>query len=236
MAVSPLAASAVAVAVLVTANLLNNRYARQAYLLTAPVTTAVLLGLYALAGGDPHAAGLGRAELGGGVRWGLAAAALIGLVYLVVALLPGTRRFLADERAAQASGRTIAFETLVRIPFGTVLLEEVAFRGVLYGLLRTAYGPVWATAVSAVLFGLWHVPVAGGLTERNPAVGATLRGGAIVPVTVVAMTLAGVVLCELQRRSGSLAAPALVHWAVNALGLVAGYVVTRRRAGSRADR
>jgi membrane protease YdiL (CAAX protease family) len=220
----------VAVVVLVVASVLNNRLARSAYLATAVVTTAVLLAWYAFAGGDWAAAGLGRAGLGRGVRWGLVLAALVAVVYLAGALVPATRPLFVDRRVEHASAGQIAFQALVRIPFGTVLLEEVAFRGVLYGLLVGATGPVWAAALSSVLFGLWHVPGAASLSGRNPAVGHTFgsRPWLVVPATVAAMTVAGVVLCELQRRSGSLAAPAALHWAVNALGLLTAFVVTRR--------
>ena len=98
----------------------------------------------------------------------------------------------------------------------------------LYGLARTAFGTVWATVLSAVLFGLWHVPVAPNLSRDNPAVGATFGSSAIVPATVAAMAAAGVLLCELQRRSGSLLTPAALHWAVNALGLLTAFLVARR--------
>ena len=43
------------------------------------------------------------------------------------------------------------------MPLGTVLLEEVAFRGVLWGLLAHMDGPRVATLVSHSLFGLWHI-------------------------------------------------------------------------------
>lgn len=36
---------------------------------------------------------------------------------------------------------------------------------------------------------------------------------------------AGAVLCELRRRSGSLLAPMALHWATNALGYLAGYLI-----------
>jgi membrane protease YdiL (CAAX protease family) len=37
--------------------------------------------------------------------------------------------------------------------------------------------------------------------------------------------LAGVVFCELRRRSGSLLAPAGLHWATNGLGVLAAAAV-----------
>ena len=45
-------------------------------------------------------------------------------------------------------------------------------------------------------------------------------------LTTVAFTaLSGVVFCELRRRSGSLLAPASLHWAANGLSLLASAAV-----------
>lgn len=46
------------------------------------------------------------------------------------------------------------FEVFIAIPFGTVLLEELAFRGTLLGLLRGRATVVPAVAISAVVLGL----------------------------------------------------------------------------------
>ena len=43
------------------------------------------------------------------------------------------------------------------------------------------------------------------------------------------MSLAGVVFCEVRRRSGSLLAPVALHWAINAVGYVTAFLVTRSR-------
>jgi membrane protease YdiL (CAAX protease family) len=48
------------------------------------------------------------------------------------------------------------------------------------------------------------------------AAGVTLR----VLATVLFTSLAGVALCWLRLRSGSLLAPALAHWTVNGLGVI----------------
>ena len=51
----------------------------------------------------------------------------------------------------------MAYESLARIPVGTAVFEEVAFRGVLPGLIaRTTTEPA-AVGLSSLLFGLWHV-------------------------------------------------------------------------------
>jgi membrane protease YdiL (CAAX protease family) len=43
--------------------------------------------------------------------------------------------------------------------------------------------------------------------------------------TVLFTAAAGVVFCELRRRSGSLLAPAGLHWAVNGLSVLASAAV-----------
>lgn len=51
----------------------------------------------------------------------------------------------------------LLYRTAVRIPLGTALWEEIAFRGVLYGLWNRAHGSAAALVGSSVVFGLWHV-------------------------------------------------------------------------------
>jgi membrane protease YdiL (CAAX protease family) len=113
----------------------------------------------------------------------------------------------------------------VTVPLGTVVFEEVAFRGVLWGLIAQARGPGWATAVSSVLFGLWHVLPALQLARTNAALQAAAPGGRRILVavlgTVAFTTLAGVVFAELRRGTGSLLAPVGLHWATNGLGVLA---------------
>ncbi|MGP0024923.1 MAG: type II CAAX prenyl endopeptidase Rce1 family protein [Streptosporangiaceae bacterium] len=62
------------------------------------------------------------------------------------------------------------------------------------------------------------------------AVGGTVgkgTSGQVMSVlgTVLFTGLAGVVFCELRRRSGSLLAPAGLHWATNVLGVLASAAV-----------
>ncbi|MFC9324533.1 CPBP family intramembrane glutamic endopeptidase [Kitasatospora sp. NPDC057015] len=221
---------AVTVLVLVLVNVLNNRLAPGAYLVTAPLTAALLLVVLRLAGGTWADAGLDRGSWGRGARW---AAALIGLVaagYLAAALLPQTRELFTDRRTEGDSAATVAFQVLVRIPLGTVLLEEVAFRGVLYGLLRKEWDVRVATIGSSLLFGLWHVLPSLHLSEDKPALtplfGHSAVGVVVVELGTVLFTgLAGVLFCELRRRSGSLLAPAGLHWATNALGILTGFAL-----------
>jgi CAAX protease family protein len=82
-----------------------------------------------------------------------------------------------------------------------------------------------ATLVSSGLFGLWHVLAALGGGAVNTAIAGLVGGGAAgtaarVVVTVLFTSAAGVVLCWLRLRSGSLLAPILAHWTVNGLGVI----------------
>lgn len=177
-----------------------------------------------------RAAGLTRAELGlsratwmRGLRTGMVAAALVVPAYIALLAVAPVRRSLAAAGDRPASDVLLA--ALVIIPIATVVPEELAFRGVLWALLRRGHGVWGATILSGVLFGLWHVRPALGGGPANAAVAEAVGGGAAglalrVAVTVVATTAAGVTFAVLRHRSGSLLPPLLLHWAVNGIGVV----------------
>jgi uncharacterized protein len=219
---------AVVLAVLVLVQLLNNnRRTRHAYLVTSLAATAVLLTVFRLGNLSWADAGLGGAGLAEGARWLPVLVGLTALGYLGAVLLPATRRLFLDRRAEDARPATAAYQVLVRIPLGTVVLEEVAFRGVLYGLLSHLSGTAWATTVSSVLFGLWHIPPSRDLPRLN-TVAARMPAALLVPAAVLVTALAGVLLCEVRRRSGGLLAPIALHWAINAFAYLTAFAVTRR--------
>ncbi|AXE24271.1 CPBP family intramembrane metalloprotease [Streptomyces globosus] len=196
----------------------------------ALAVSALLLGVLRWAGGTWADAGLARCTMARGARWALALVGIVAAVYLVAALLPAGRALFEDRRYAGMDGGELALRILVLVPVGTVLVEETAFRGVLYGLVRRARGTVWATAVSSLLFGLWHVLPSLGLASAKPALGGVFGGsGAGAALAVLSAVLftaaAGVLFCELRRRSGSLLAPLGLHWAVNALGYLVGFLL-----------
>src|SRR5690606_13056202 len=133
--------------------------------------------------------------------------------------LPATRAAFLDARYDLPT-RDALITALVVIPLGTVFVEEVAFRGVLQGLLTQHRGVGWGLGVSSALFGFWHVLPSLGLVEVNPAIraiaGDSPTAQALVVAGVVAFTtIAGLLLAELRRRSGSLLASGGLHWAVN---------------------
>jgi uncharacterized protein len=167
--------------------------------------------------------GLARSSWPAGLRWGAAAAALVGTAYALVYVAGPVRAALPDGEGGL--GRAALRAVLVVIPLGTVLPEELAFRGLLLALLGRRYGLLAASLLSSGLFGLWHVvPSLGGGTANATmasVVGADVAGTVVrVVVTVGFTSLAGVVLCCLRLRSGSLLASVLAHWTVNGLGVI----------------
>jgi CAAX protease family protein len=156
-----------------------------------------------------------------GLRWGGACFAVVAAGYGAGLTVPAVRPLLTDARLAGADSAEVAYQTLVRIPLGTVLWEETAFRGVLLAVLMRVVAPRAAVVVSAGLFGVWHIrptltaATANALTDGSPGlVVAVLLGCAFTAA-------AGVLLAWLRLRSGSLLAPVLLHLATNSLGALA---------------
>ncbi|MFF4353479.1 CPBP family intramembrane glutamic endopeptidase [Streptomyces sp. NPDC001530] len=222
------------VVVLVAANLLNNWLARgpYAYVLTCVTATALLVLIARWDSLTLADLGLDAAGVRQGLRWASVLASAVLAILLLLLAVPAGREAFRDARAVDLSAEQLLWRVLVRVPFATVLLEETAFRGVLWAMIRRRRGTAWATAVSSLLFGLWHLLPSRGLNRSNTAV-ATAFGSssADVPLTVmvavVAMVASGVVLCELRRRSGSLLAPAALHWAINGFGYALAWAAPR---------
>jgi membrane protease YdiL (CAAX protease family) len=214
-----------AVGLLAVSNVVSNRVWPQGYLVWNLAVAGVLLLVARSAGLTWHDLGLSNRRLRRGLVIGIAAAAAVALVYGAAMAVPAVRAALVDERAAVPLA-AVLFVALVRIPLGTVVLEELAFRGVLPALVG---GGWWrATLVSSGLFGLWHVLPSLGSAS---AVTATLGTSGAVVGTVLFTAAAGVVFRAWQRWSGHLVTPMLLHVATNSLGVVvAWWLVTRAAA------
>jgi uncharacterized protein len=215
-----------AVTLLAASNVVSNRLWPQGYLAWNLGMTGVLLLL-------ARASGLTRADLGlegdrlrRGLVLGAAAAAAVGVLYAAAVAMPAGRGAFVDERGAVPLA-AVLFVALVRIPLGTVVFEELAFRGLLPALVDSGFGGGWwrATLVSSGLFGLWHVlPAMGSGNAVSGALGST---GAVVG-TVAFTAAAGVVFRAWQRWSGHLVTPMLLHAATNSLGALVAWWVTHR--------
>ncbi len=165
--------------------------------------------------------GLGRDRLGAGCRWGLGAIGVVAGGYVVGVLLPLTRLAFQDTRYDTPLPEALRTAFVV-IPLGTVVLEELAFRSVLWGVLSRHLRPWQVLVTTSVLFGFWHVIPALRDAASSRGVSDTVGGGevAVVVGTVALTTVGGLVFGELRRRSGSVLASAGAHWATNALGVL----------------
>jgi len=195
-----------------------------------PFAVASALGLLAIGrcvvGLSWDQLGLARRHIGSGLRWGAGAAGLVVAVYVVGFVLPGTHDLFRDGRVDDRSLGWVLFASLIRVPFGTVLLEEVAFRGLLPAALATRMRTSWAVAWSALAFGLWHVLPSMGLEHVNPVADDTvgqLPGWVTVAGSVLSTAVVGVFFWWLRDRSQSLLAPMALHWSTNALGYLFAY-------------
>ncbi|KAA9382065.1 CPBP family intramembrane metalloprotease [Microbispora cellulosiformans] len=239
--------------VLAVANLLNNRVARRWAPLTSAAATGALLLIARREGLSWSELGFRGARAGAATGGALAAAVTAG--YAAGVALPRTRPLFLDQRALALSRRRVLEEAMIQVPLGTVLLEEVGFRGVLPALLGRVLPARTAVAASAVLFGLWHVLPALDMARANPALGRLAAGedpalgdarpggvgeepaggvgrrggveaGRLVAGTVASTAVAGLVFHGLRHRAGLLA-PAILHVATNSLGYAAARVARR---------
>ncbi|WP_020674135.1 CPBP family intramembrane glutamic endopeptidase [Amycolatopsis nigrescens] len=221
-------ALATALVLLATATTLTNRVLPGwAYPVCGVVTSAALIGLARWAGLRPAAIGLDRRQLKRGALAGMAGVAVVGVAFGIAAAVPSLNAVFRDERIGSPGAGQLLWLTLVRIPLGTVLIEEIAFRGVLPALLgadeRWRWGPVLG---AAGLFGLWHVLPSLALTQ-NSMVQTTFGGLPVAVLSVLAMLAAagvGVTLHWLRHTGRSVLAPVLVHLATNSGGLLVAWL------------
>lgn len=185
-------------------------------------------------------AGCGTAELGAeprhlrrALRVGGAGAVIVAISYGALLVNGDGPDVFRDRRVTSLGSRTALSHLLLRIPLGTVLPEEVVFRGVLPALLSSSRRPGWFPgAVASVLFGLWHVLPSIELARANVAVGRVVGGGMparAVTAAVGATTVAGCVLHGLRHWTGHLAAPVAVHLATNVFGFLGARFAGRGR-------
>jgi len=169
--------------------------------------------------------GLGRDRLPCGARWGGAVAAAVAAGLAVAVAVPSLHPLLDDARVRRLGPGAVAYHALVRVPLGTVVLEEVAFRGALFGALARHGSRAWAAVGSSVVFGLWHIrPTLGLLDANDVAPDPVARAGAVAAAVVVTAA-GGLLFCLLRVRSGSTLAPVIAHTATNSLGIAASAAV-----------
>ena len=198
----------------------NNLAGRQAwhqrwYPLANLGATGTALAAAAASGLTAEDLGLGRGRLGAGLRCGAAPSGVLAAGWILLTAVPATRPALADQRITGLTWPQVAYQVTVRIPAGTVLWEEVAFRGVLQAFLRRVLPGSAALAVTSAVFGIWHVRPTVEALRINQMTTSRRAAAGSVAATVAGTAAAGLLLSWLRERSGSLAAPALLHLSAN---------------------
>lgn len=154
--------------------------------------------------------GLVPPGLWAGIRLGSAAGAAAATAIAATTSVPAVRLSMAARELPPSAPGWLG----LRIPFGTVWAEEAAFRAALGTLGSDAFGHSAGRLLQAAAFGLSHI--------------ADARETGEPPVATVLVTgIAGWLFGWLADRSGSLAAPMLVHLAINEAGAVAALAVQR---------
>ena len=211
----------VCLVVMLLANLSFHRWPSWSVLIGVTTTVALaILARWAKLG--VRDLGLARATWTSGLRWGAVCIAVAAIAYAVALLIPAAQAAFTGDAGSWSRALLAA---LLVIPLGTIIPEELAFRGMLWGLAHREWGRWPATFISSTLFGLWHVAPALGGGSANEAFDSLIGGGTLglvlrVAGTVLFTSLAGVLFCELRVRSDSLLAPVLAHWAVNGMGVI----------------
>lgn len=226
-------ALAICIAILALSNVMSNRVLPGWAYVPWNLSVAALLvwiGHRALVG--PVAIGLAMRKWRRPVGVGLILVAVVAMTVLVLVTIPATRTVFFDVRAAHAPLSVMLYNVFIRIPLGTVVLEEVAFRGVLPGLLGAA--PAWRWETPAVLwastmFGLWHILPSFGIASGNAAVGGALHGNQLLAtvLAVAGTAVIGVAICLVARIGRGIKATMLLHWATNSVGFLTAWLVSQ---------
>ena len=143
--------------------------------------------------------------------------ALVGLVSIVmftgllhaVIQVPGHVSAGSAANAGARPGHTINYYLAILLLLVPVIaiVEEVAFRGVLYGWLRANIGPNAGIALSALIFSLVHLRFLH--PEILLGIGATLQ-----------LMFIGIILALLYEKSGSLWPSVYLHGVNNAIAVI----------------
>jgi membrane protease YdiL (CAAX protease family) len=161
------------------------------------------------------------------IIWGTLAGAAMALPPLLAHVLPFSPGTALQYEEVRGIGlAALLLRLLVTTPVLIAFVEEVAFRGLLLGKLQRAWParPRTALALSSLAFALWHVAANLRTLQQTNVLSAdllplplALAGG------LLSVFVAGLVFGGLYQRTGSLAAPVLAHWLVDALVLLALY-------------
>ena len=217
----------VVLATLVTSNIVTNRIISAWAYVPWNCTMAVIVTWVAIKWDrlSPDSMGMAKRRIPAGLRLGGAFAGALLLAYVIGFAIPWTRDLFRDDRADVGIG-ALLHRIFIAVPLGTVLLEEVAFRGVLPAMFlkrlkKFRFPKLKADLLSALLFGLWHILPSWNLNEVSPVFDLLPESlGRLIAVVggVLATGAVGMFFSWMRNKSDSLAAPVLLHTTSNSIG------------------
>ena len=167
---------------------------------------------------------LRSALIGTGVALAIAA---MSLVVLRLGPFVGGRVVYAPLRDEAVP--PLLFHALIALPLQTAVPEELAFRGLLLGLLMRNLSPLRSAVVMSAVFVAWHVVVqAQTLAQTNLESVQLLIPAAVV--AVLALFAGGMVFAYLRLRTRNLAGAVAAHWWFNAALILGLYVLSHTGA------
>ena len=150
---------------------------------------------------------------------GLAAIVVASVLIEVVGGLLGAGTATNISSAAAVENPVVIYTAFIVVNLVLIApVEEFLFRGVVQGRLRESFGPVAAITITALGFGLAHVPSYwfGGSDLLSVAVWAAL----------LSIAATGAVMGWVYERTGSLLVASLLHGLVNTVGISLALVAT----------
>lgn len=133
-----------------------------------------------------------------GVVAGLLSLALASIAALITQKMVGPFSSSAGDVASKQSGIILAVFVILAL-VGAPLVEELAFRGLLFGaLMKSQFSPLVASAVNASVFAIFHFE----------------------PKRILVLFVVGFVLSEARRRSGSTLTSVVAHSVNNAAAVL----------------
>ena len=214
---------------LVVANVMSNRVLPAAAYV--PWNLAVAAVVVLIARKAVPVAAMGFTEYRRGFILGIVIVVLTTGGLLLAVTMPVFNGLYHDRRVSSSFG-SMVYQTVVRIPFGTSVVEETAIRAVLPALLAPRFGLLRGCIGASLCFRLWHVLPALGLNKVNPTASDVFGKGAAgtaaaVAFAVVGTMLGGLLWCWIRYRARSVVATMLAHVATNSVGYVIAWFVTR---------
>jgi len=169
--------------------------------------------------------GLSRNNLGRGLLWG----GLVGLTAPLVAF--GLMNWSLIIQLPWWSDVGLTYPDLVyrvafRIPVGTAAFEEIAFRGVLFGLLMRE-GVRKAIWLSSALFAIYHIGLVLRVMASNGITMVSLVEFIILAAVGVSITFIwGLAFAFVRYKGRNVAASILTHWMAYASANVLAFMLS----------